>query len=179
MSKKVFIAPHFDVVFKSIFGQEGDKGPLMSLLSSIMELPIESFEDLILLNTELNSASIDQKLSRLDIRIKLKDNTEIDVEVQVLEHIAYKERVLLYWSKMYGNSFTKGNLYSSLKKCVIINIIYFDLFKTPRMHTKFQILETIEHEKFTDHLEIHVLELSKLNAYNRDIESDLLIEEIA
>ena len=53
------------------------------------------------------------------------------------------------------------------------------LFDSQRMHTKFQILETIEHNKFTDHLEIHVLELSKLNAYNRDIESDLLIEEIA
>jgi predicted transposase/invertase (TIGR01784 family) len=141
-----------------------------------MDLPIESFEELVLLNTELNQDSIDQKLSRLDLRIKLKDKVEIDVEIQVNEHLAYKERVLYYWSKMYGSSISKGDTYGTLKKCVIINIIYFELFNTPRMHTKFQILETKEHIKFSDHLEIHVLELSKLNAYNRAIESDLLID---
>ena len=77
---------------------------------------------------------------------------------------------------MYGKSIEKGRQFNALKKCVVINIIYFVLFDSPRMHTKFQILETIDHNKFTDHLEIHVLELSKLNAYNRDIESDLLID---
>ncbi|GAB6106729.1 PD-(D/E)XK nuclease family transposase [Fusibacter bizertensis] len=44
------------------------------------------------------------------------------------------------------------------------------------MHTKFHILEAIDQSKFTDPLEIHVLEHSKLNAYNRDIESELLID---
>lgn len=175
-NQKTFTTPYNDVIFKAIFGKEGDKGPLMSLLSCIMDLPIESFEDLILLNTELIPNSIEQKVSRLDLRIKLKDQTEIDVEVQVVDHIAYKERVLYYWSKMYGQTIEKGRQFNALKKCVVINIIYFVLFDSPRMHTKFQILETIDHNKFTDHLEIHVLELSKLNAYNRNIESEQLIE---
>ncbi len=175
-NQKTFTTPYNDVIFKAIFGKEGDKGPLMSLLSSIMDLPIESFEDLILLNTELLPDSIEQKVSRLDLLIKLKDQSEIDVEVQVVDHIAYKERVLYYWSKMYGKAIEKGKQFNALKKCVVINIIYFVLFDSQRMHTKFQILETIDHNKFTDHLEIHVLELSKLNAYNRDIESNLLID---
>lgn len=178
-NQKTFTTPYNDVIFKAIFGKEGDKIPLMSLLSSIMDLPIESFEDLVLLNTELIPDSIDQKVSRLDLLIKLKDQTEIDVEVQVVDHIAYKERVLYYWSKMYGKSIEKGKQFNALKKCVVINIIYFVLFDSQRMHTKFQILEAVDHTKFTDHLEIHVLELSKLNAYNRKIESELLIEEIA
>ncbi len=175
-NQKTFTTPYNDVIFKAIFGQEGDKVPLMSLLSSIMDLPIESFQDLVLLNTELIPDSIDQKVSRLDLLIKLKDQTEIDVEVQVVDHIAYKERVLYYWSKMYGQTIVKGKLFNALKKCVVINIIYFVLFDSQRMHTKFQILETIDHTKFTDHLEIHVLELSKLNAYNRRIESELLVD---
>ena len=44
-----------------------------------------------------------------------------------------------------------------------------------RVSTKYQVLEINNHDKFTDHLEIHVLELSKLDAYNRSIESELLI----
>lgn len=176
MNQRPFTTPYNDVVFKAIFGKEGDKRPLMSLLSSIMDLPIESFEDLMILNSEISPDSINQKISRLDLRVKLKDKTEIDVEVQVIDHIAYKERVLYYWSRMYGASIEKGQHYSAIKKCVSINIVYFELFETPRMHTKFQILETREHNKFTDHLEIHVLELSKLNAYNRTIENELLID---
>ena len=95
-SNQQTFTPYNDVIFKAIFGKEGDKGTLMSLLSSIMDLPIESFEDLILLNTELAPDSIDQKVSRLDLRIKLKNQSEIDVEVQVVDHIAHKERVLIH-----------------------------------------------------------------------------------
>jgi len=137
MSKDVFIAPHIDVVFKSIFGNEKEKGPLMSLLSCIMELPLESFDELELLNTELIPENIEQKSSRLDLRIKLKDKTEIDVEIQVINQVAYKERVLYYWSKMYSGQLKKSETYDKLKKCVIINIVYFELFEMPRMHTKF------------------------------------------
>ena len=176
MSKDVFIAPHIDVVFKSIFCNENEKGPLMSLLSSIMELPLESFEELQLLNTELIPENVEQKSSRLDLRIRLKDKTEIDVEIQVINQVAYKERILYYWAKLYSGNLKKSETYDKLKKCVVINIVYFELFKMPRMHTKFQLFEAKENELLTDHLEIHFLELSKLNAYNRAIENEVLID---
>ena len=82
---------------------------------------------------------------------------------------------MMSYSKPYSNSLVAGENFSNLKKCAIINILYFDLSKSPRMHTKYQVLEIDDHDKFTDHLEIHVLELSKLDAYNRSIESELLI----
>ncbi len=82
---------------------------------------------------------------------------------------------MMSYSKPYSNSLVAGENFSNLKKCAIINIVYFELSKSPRMHTKYQVLEIEDHEKFTDHLEIHVLELSKLDAYNRSIESELLI----
>lgn len=177
MSKfKTFTTPRNDIIFKALFANEKDKQPLMSLLSGILGMPMKNFENLEILNNEINSENIKFKQSRLDLRIRLRDLTEIDVELQVLDHEAYKERVLYYWSKMYSGSLQQGNAYRKLKKCIVINIVYFELFTSPRMHTKFQILEIEEHNKFTDHLEIHVLELIKLNAYNRSIENDLLID---
>ena len=175
MSDPVFTAPYYDVVFKAIFGNENNKRPLMSLLSSILDLPIENFEALDILNGELLVDHVSQKSSRLDLRIRLKDGIIIDVELQVVDHIAYKERILYYWSKLYHAAHTKGELFSKLKKCVVINIVYFNLFDTPRMHTRFKVLELLEHFAFTEHLEFHVLELSKLNAYNKGIENDLLL----
>ncbi|MDW7661546.1 MAG: Rpn family recombination-promoting nuclease/putative transposase [Bacillota bacterium] len=173
---KTFTTPRNDIIFKALFANEKDKQPLMSLLSGILGMPMDNFQNLEILNNEINSENIRFKQSRLDLRIRLRDLTEIDVELQVLDHEAYKERVLYYWSKLYSGSLQQGNAYRKLKKCILINIVYFELFTSPRMHTKFQILETEEYNKFTDHLEIHVLELDKLNAYNRSIENELLID---
>jgi len=98
MTKPVFTAPYYDVVFKAIFGQEGNKEPLMSLLSSIMDLPFDFFEDLMLLNSELNSELLGEKVSRLDLRIRLKDKTEIDVElnfIHIFNGFRHRAQVLI------------------------------------------------------------------------------------
>lgn len=48
-----FIAPSYDVVFKAIFGKIENKPLLTSLLSSILNLPIDELKDLEIINSEL------------------------------------------------------------------------------------------------------------------------------
>lgn len=55
------------------------------------------------LKMENQQSNVDDKGSRLDLRLKLKDKTEIDVEIQSYNHAAFSERVLYYWSKLYMN----------------------------------------------------------------------------
>ena len=53
--------------------------------------------------------------------------------------------------------------YSNIKKCIGINILDFDYIKdTQRFHTVYHISEDTEHIKYTDILEIHIVELPKL-----------------
>ena len=171
-----FIQPCYDIVFKAIFGKAANKPLLASLLSSVLNLPFEDLENLEILNSELGISQIDEKNSILDLRIRLSSGVEIDVEIQVIEHKAYIERILSYWAKMYQGNLKVGKNYEDLKKCIIVNIIGFNLFESQDMHSKFKIRSETDGRLLTDHLEIHFIELSKLDKYNKDIENPLLCE---
>lgn len=157
-----FIQPCYDVVFKAIFGKATNKPLLASLLSSVLNLPFEDLENLEILNSELGISQIDEKNSILDLRIRLSSGVEIDVEIQVIEHKAYVERILSYWAKMYQGNLKVGKNYEDLKKCIIVNIIGFNLFESQDMHSKFKIRSETDGRLLTDHLEIHFIELSKV-----------------
>lgn len=43
------------------------------------------------------------------------------------------------------------------------------------MHSVFKIYETMRHVLFSDHMEIHMIELPKIEAYNKDIDNPLLV----
>jgi len=173
------IPPRYDVVFKAIFGKEESKPLIISLLSSILTTDISNLEDLMIMNSELPSDYVDGKGSRLDLRLKLKDKTEIDVEIQSYNHAAFSERVLYYWSKLYSNDFVKGEAFKDLKKCIVINFLDFKLYEDPSMHAVFKVYEASRHLLFSDRLEIHMIELPKIEGYNKGIVNPLLINWMA
>ena len=131
-----FIPPRVDVVFKAIFSKESNKPLLASLLSSVLDLPEEELLDLEIINSELGVSRIDEKNSRLDLRLRLLSGVEIDVEIQLIHHKAYIERILTYWAKMFLGNLTIGDDYEKLKKCIIVNIVGFNLFDFHNMHSK-------------------------------------------
>ncbi len=156
------MSPKNDFVFKTIFGDEKNKDILISFLSAIMKIETDKFEDLKFMNTELPREFIEDRMGILDVRVKLKDKTEIDIEIQ-LNYTKYMgERTLYYWSKMYTGSIKKGDTYSKLKRCVTINIVDFIILPLEQIYSKFQITEEKTGYRLTDVLEIYYLELEKL-----------------
>ena len=175
---ELFVSPRIDVVFKAIFGKKENRPLLQSLISSVTGIPKDSLAELEILNPELMVDHYDGKASRLDLRARLTDGTEIDIEIQVSNMKAYTERILYYWSKMYCGDLEKGNNYETLNKCIVINILDFELFRHEKMHAVFHITEDELGSRLTDHLELHFIELPKLRGYNKNKgnESELLIE---
>ena len=171
-----FIPPSYDIVFKAIFGKESNKPLLASLLSSVLNLPLDELLNLEILNSELGVSHIDEKNSRLDLRLRLQSGIEIDVEIQIIQHNAYIERILSYWAKLYLGNLTTGLDYSNLRKCVIVNIIGFNYFDWHELHSKFKICSEKNGSPLTDLLEIHFIELLKLDQYNKDIENPILCD---
>ena len=90
-------------------------------------------------------------------------------------HAAFSERVLYYWSKLYINDFKRGEPFKELNKCIVINFLDFRLYDDPAMHAVFKIYEASRHLLFTEHLEIHMIELPKIEGYNINIDNPLLI----
>ena len=53
------------------------------------------------------------------------------------------------------------------------------LYEDPSIHSVFKIYEEKHHLLFSDHLEIHMIELPKIEGYNKGIENPLLIDWMA
>ena len=151
-----------DVIFKRVFGNQNNKDIIAAFLSALLEIPRESIEEIYIENVELAPEYLEQKFSRLDLRLNV-DGQMVNVEMQVNYEPDFKERTLFYWSKMFSEELRSGEEYGDLKRTVCINIINFDLFDCADYHSHFQVMESSRHEILSDKLSIHFVELKKLD----------------
>ena len=114
---------------------------MAKFLSVVTSIKIEEFQYLELKNTELDSQYLDEKLGRLDIKLKLKNGQKINIEMQNILFDYYEKRTIFYTSKLLINDFEKGEKYQELKKTISINIVNQKFTKSNKVHSIFQILE--------------------------------------
>lgn len=159
------LKPKNDYVFKRIFGDERNKDILIAFLKAVLKIDIE---DVQILNSELPKENIADKKSILDIRATIDNNVEVDIEIQVARTIYMPQRSLYYWSKIYCEQLESGEKYNKLKKTICINILDFNTLDTNKYHSMFKIKENEENYVLTDLLEIHFLEMKKLDEYKEN-----------
>ncbi|UTC76654.1 PD-(D/E)XK nuclease family transposase [Treponema sp. OMZ 799] len=150
-----------DYAFKRVFGVEENKDVLQDLLECILDIPPETISGLELLDKEFHKELLSEKLGVLDIKLRLKDGTFVDIEIQNRWHFDFPERTLYYWSKMYNEGVKQGQDYTKLPKCITINLIGEGFNKNKRLHNKYVILEQDTKEPLVSKLEIHILNLEK------------------
>lgn len=154
------LKPKNDFVFKKIFGDVKNKELLISLLNSIL---MEKVNDVTILNSELLKEHVEDKKGILDVRAVTDAGYNIDIEIQVLRTASMPKRSLFYWARLYGEQIVAGEKYNKLKKTITINILDFNCLDTNKYHSTFHLWEDKERFKLTDVMEIHFIELGKLN----------------
>ena len=70
---------------------------------------------------------MDDKIGILDIRAKINNKINCNIEMQVTGKDEIEKRLLFYWSKMYNNTIKKGEEYEVLEKCIVILIADFEI----------------------------------------------------
>ncbi|UTC74797.1 PD-(D/E)XK nuclease family transposase [Treponema sp. OMZ 792] len=161
MEKLFNITLRNDYAFKRVFGVDENKDILQDLLECILDIPPETIAGLELLDKEFHKELLSEKLGILDIKLRLKDGTFIDIEIQNRWHFDFPERTLYYWSKMYNEGVKQGQDYTKLPKCITINLIGKGFNKNKRLHNRYFILEQETKEPLVSKLEIHILNLEK------------------
>jgi predicted transposase/invertase (TIGR01784 family) len=153
--------PRVDLVFSWLFGAEQNRRLLIALLNEVLRppSPILSVE---VLPPRPEASEVEEKLVLLDLRVRLESGEQVDVEMQTRRHVALRPRVLFYWGRLYAGQLQRGAPYSDLQRCAVVLITDFVELSGPRFHSVFQARERTTHELLTDHLELHVLELPKL-----------------
>ena len=165
--------PKIDFAFKEIMMNDNAR---VGFLSAILKLNPKDIKETQILNTNLRKLHEDDKQGILDVRILMNNNVEIDIEIQLSELKVWADRSLFYLSKMYTEQIQAGQKYNVFKKCVSISILDFTLFQdTDEFYSCFHIREDNRNTIYTDKMEFHVLELSKLPKELKEDTSDILL----
>ncbi len=165
--------PKIDFAFKEIMMNEQAR---IGFLSAMLKLDPADIKTTELLNTNLRKLHEDEKQGILDVRILLNNAAEIDIEIQLSMLNVWADRALFYLAKMYTEQIRPGQNYSIFKKCVSISILDFTLFQdTAEFYSCFHIREDNRQTLYTDKMEFHVLELSKLPDELKEDSGDILL----
>ncbi len=160
MSSYTTLDPKLDIVFKMLFGRPENRELLVSLLDAVLHppSPISSVQ----VESELGKETVEDKGVVLDLRVALEDGQQVDVEMQTQPRLARRERALYYWARMYGGQLGRGQGYDALRRCVVVQILAFREPQEGRFHSVFRVSEARSQRTFSDHFELHLLELPNL-----------------
>lgn len=128
-----------------------------------MEAGEPPLTEIVLMNPYTDKDSPRDKQSIFDIQAKTAEGKLINVEMQLFNKYDNEKRTLYYWSKQYSGHLEEGQSYKKLKKCVTINILNFTILPNERYHNVFHLREDHSGIMLIDDIEIHIMELSKLN----------------
>lgn len=156
------MSPKVDFCFKELMQNEKVR---RGIIAALLGKSPEDIENTELLPTILRQEYPDDKYGILDVLVNMKDGTRIDFEMQVLPFEFWTQRLLFYWSKMYVDQIKKGDSYEVLKRCIHVSILDFAHFLDDKeWYHKIGLYDFNTGKVYSDLMELHILELSKLPA---------------
>ncbi|MCM3703987.1 Rpn family recombination-promoting nuclease/putative transposase [Paenibacillus macerans] len=167
--------PRNDFVFKRIFGSEDNKDVLLAFLNrAFAESGEPPLTEIVLLNPYTDKDAPLDKQSIFDIWAKTIEGKLINVEMQLFNKYDIEKRTLYYWSRRYSSQLQEGQSYKQLKKCVTINILNFTAIANDRYHNVYHLREDHTGLELCEDIEVHVMELSKLDDQSISMEGGLV-----
>ena len=95
-------------------------------------------------NPILEKDLLDDKVGILDIRAKIENKINCNIEMQIVDRKNIEKRILYYWSKLYNMNIKTGKEYENLEKVIVILITDYEidsLKKIKKYETKWNIRE--------------------------------------
>jgi predicted transposase/invertase (TIGR01784 family) len=157
------IDPKNDYAFKRVFGSAAHTGVLIHLLNAVLKYPAgKKIASVQLQNPITDPVKLDDKLSILDIYAFDETGRRFNIEMQILAHPAFRERLLYYWAKAYSSQMVQGEDYSALRPVISICFLNSVLYaNTGLCHLPFRIWNTEISAPLTDHYQLHLFQLPR------------------
>jgi len=170
------LRPTLDVVFKLLFSDKRNENLLRSLVSTLLD-PAVPIADVEVLNPETTKESVQAKGAVLDVRVRLANRCQLNIEMQSSAQRDLDKRALFYWARLYTGSLERGQEYDELLPTISLFILDFVELPGGEYHSEFRLLDVAEHHVFSEDLVLHVLELPKVPALPRNIRPRRAIDE--
>ena len=156
------LSPTSDIVFKMLFGNEQNTDILAAFLKAVLLLPEDEFKEVTILNPFHGNEYPDEKATILDVKATTASGRRIDIEIQVQNHSAMKQRIMVYTAKMLTEQVGTGDDYDVIRPVVCILITDFRMIENANYHNRYRLYDPRTGSEFTDMMEINVLELPKM-----------------
>ena len=169
------LSPKLDVVFQALFGEAGNERITKAFLQEILKEKIDKIE--LNVNPILRRETIEDKMGILDVVARINNKENVDIEMQMISNEKLPERILYYWARLFSKGIKKGEDYEKLEKTIAILITNekIEKFEKLKYHTEWKIFEKEnKKEMLTDKLEIHIIELEKIEENNQESNDKLL-----
>ena len=170
-----------DYVFHRIYGRDTDesRAALIGLLNIILERKDDPIRNLEIKNPIDLGDWITDKDITMDIRAETDSGEILSIEMQVSHLFDYRCRTLFYAGRLVNSSLQSGQSYDKMKKSIVVSIIHTKLFPGDiGCHSVFNVRENDTGYLLTDRLELHFLELGKVNP-DKSIEEMSQMEKLA
>ena len=99
-----------------------------------------------------------------DVRIKTKDNEEMNVGIQFIDGYFVQNKLLLYYAQIHANQ-EEHKTNNNIVRTVTINILDYSYFKSNEFHKIIKLKQDFP-QNIEEDLELHVLELCKFKDKN-------------
>ena len=111
----------------------------------------------------------------LDILATLNTGESVNIELQATSHPYFRERILYYWSEIYGAEFKSGEDYSTLKPAYSLVFVNFPLFQDSQelLHSFSIRSDKPPHFVLTEHLGMIFVDLSRFQVPEGDFKDML------
>jgi len=157
-----FIPMTNDFIFTEIMKQPKI---LTGFLSAVLKVPAEdiSIEDVQVKDRYLSRDFILEKYGILDVHAHIKNRGIFDIEMQKALFPSWENRSIFYLCKIYTEDGEAGKDYSHFQKAIGISVLGFNFIKdTTYFYSSYKLRENKRHTVYSDLLELHVIELNKL-----------------
>ncbi len=174
--KRKLLSPKLDVIFQALFGEVGSERITKKFLEAILDKKLEEVD--LSRNIVLRRENLEDKMGVLDVFVKINQEEYCNVEMQMIEKDKLIERILYYWSRIYGRNLKSSQDYIELNKTIGVLIVNFEIKKLKELgyHSKWKIIEEEKRKLIlTEDLEIHIIEIPKIyNIKEKEQEEELV-----
>ena len=168
-----FLDVRTDFAFKKVFGSTDSKARLISFLNSIIE-----FDD----NNQITDLEIvdpynipqlkGMKDTFVDVKAQLSNQSTVIIEMQVLSHSGFENRILFNAAKNYSIQLIKGERYDLLKPVIALTIVDFEMFSDNNdIVNNFKMINKKHLTDYNDDIELIFVELEKFNKQESECQS--------
>jgi len=163
MAEKKLLRVKNDAVFKMFFADERNEEFLISFLKSVLKLPDDDYNEILIADPHLLRDFNGDKLGIIDVKLRTKSGKVIHIEIQLQITPEIHGRIIFYGAKLLTEQLGDGDKYSKVNQVICIIITNETLVKkSQRYHHRFTFYDYDAKIELNNIIEIHTLELSKL-----------------